>query len=154
MFFSDDMKELVRLFQKHDVHFAVCGGFAVAHYGFVRATMDFDLLVLPDENNAVKIMAALKDFGFGNAPIEKTAFLRLGSAITLGVQPNQIDLLTSMSSRPTADIISNAETTSIKDITLKVVSLEDLLFAKKESDRPKDRIDIEELERAQQMNRE
>lgn len=30
MFFSDDMKELVELFVKHEVQFAVCGGFAVA----------------------------------------------------------------------------------------------------------------------------
>jgi len=30
MFFSDDMRELVLLFQKHNVDFAVCGGFAVA----------------------------------------------------------------------------------------------------------------------------
>jgi hypothetical protein len=48
MFFSNDMKELVGLFLKHEVEFAVCGGFAVAYYGYVRATMDFDLLVLTD----------------------------------------------------------------------------------------------------------
>jgi len=61
MFFSDDMKDLVTLFQKYSVEFAVCGGFAVAHYGFVRATMDFDLLVLPSEANAKKIVAASYD---------------------------------------------------------------------------------------------
>jgi hypothetical protein len=60
MYFFEDMKDLVLLFQKHGVVFAVCGGFAAAHYGFVRATMDFGLLVLPDEVNANNIMAACR----------------------------------------------------------------------------------------------
>jgi len=98
MFFSDDMKDLVGLFEKHDVRYAVCGGFAVAHHGFIRATMDFDLLVLPDRRNARAIMAAL------------------------AVQ--------------------------IHGISMKVVSYEDLLFAKRESSRAKDRIDAEELARS------
>jgi hypothetical protein len=37
MFFSDDMRELVRLFDKHEVRFAVCGEFAVAYYGYIRS---------------------------------------------------------------------------------------------------------------------
>ena len=147
MFFSDDMRELVSLFKKHDVDFAVCGGFAVAHYGFVRATMDFDLLVQPGRENARRIMAALEDFGFGNTGISEDAFQKPGTAITLGAQPNQIDLLTSMSTQPTQEILSHAETVRIKDIMMKVVSYQDLLFAKQEAGRAKDRIDYEELKR-------
>jgi predicted nucleotidyltransferase len=145
MFFSDDMKALVSLFQKHQVEFAVCGGFAVAHYGFVRATMDFDLLVTPGDTNGRKIMAALNEFGFGQSGVTVEAFLEPGAAITLGSQPNQIDLLTSMSSQPTEQIIGNAQLVIIKGLEMKVVSYEDLLFAKKTSGRPKDRIDFEEL---------
>jgi hypothetical protein len=147
MLFSDDMKELVGLFEKHDVRYAVCGGFAVAHYGFIRATMDFDLLVLPDRRNAEAIMAALGEFGFGGAGIEEAVFLEMGTAVTLGVQPNQIDLLTSMSSQPTAEVIANAGVMQIQGLPVKVVSYEDLLFAKRESGRAKDRIDAEELAR-------
>jgi predicted nucleotidyltransferase len=150
MFFSDDMKDLVALFLKHDVQFAVCGGFAVAHYGYVRATMDFDLLVVPDEENAKKIMAALTDFGFGDAGISEAAFCSTGTAVTLGAQPNQIDLLTSMSSKAPRELIENAVTVGFQDMTLKVVAYEDLLEAKRESDRPKDRVDVEELIRLRQ----
>ena len=145
MFFSDDMKELVLLFQNHGVEFAICGGFAVAHYGFIRATMDFDILVLPDQENAKKIMSALTDFGFGAAGITEEVFHSPGTAITLGSQPNQIDLLTSMSRQSTREIISHAENAEIMGIWMKVVSLDDLLFAKKNTGRSKDRIDYEEL---------
>jgi predicted nucleotidyltransferase len=147
VYFSDDMRELVQLFQKHDVEFAVCGGFAVAHYGFVRMTMDFDLLVSPSVENACRIMTALTEFGFGDAGFSERDFLNPGVAVTLGEQPNQIDLLTSMSSYPAADIIDRANQAELEGLRLKVVAYDDLLAAKREAGRAKDRIDAEELER-------
>lgn len=147
MFFSDDMQELVRLFQKHNVDFAVCGGFAVAHYGFVRMTMDFDLLVRPGLENAVRIMSALTAFGFGEAGICEKDFLESGAAVTLGEQPNQIDLLTSMSSVPAGEIIDRAVKARIGDVLVNIVGYDDLIAAKQEAGRAKDRIDLEELKR-------
>ncbi len=147
MFFSDDMRELVQLFQKHGIEFAVCGGFAVAHYGYVRMTMDFDLLVLPSIGNAERIMAALDEFGFGDAGFAVETFINPGAAIALGEQPNQIDLLTSMSSQPTAEILEQAGVVEIEGLEMKVVSYSDLLAAKKEAGRGKDLVDVEELEK-------
>ena len=147
MLFSEDMRELVTLFQKHEVAFAVCGGFAVAHYGFIRMTMDFDLLILPEEHNARKILSALDEFGFGNVGFSIDSFLSPGSVITLGEQPNQIDLLTSMSSQSTADILRHSKYVDVEGIRMKVVNYKDLIRAKREAGRAKDRIDAEELER-------
>ena len=147
MYFSDDMRELLRLFNKHGVDFAVCGGFAVAHYGFVRMTMDFDLLVNPNQDNAKRIMSALEEFGFGEVGLSIDDFLQAGAAVTLGEQPNQIDLLTSMSSIPAGEILGRAVTTHMEDVEVKVVAYEDLIVAKQEADRPKDRIDLDELRR-------
>lgn len=147
MYFSDDMCELVLLFNKHGVEFAVCGGYAVAHYGFVRMTMDFDLLVNPNPENAQRIMAALEEFGFGQAGMSSDDFLEHGVAVTLGEQPNQIDLLTSMSSVPAGEILQRAIKARIGEIEVKMVSCDDLIIAKQESSRPKDRIDLEELKR-------
>lgn len=151
MLFSDDMRQFIAILQQHGVKFAVCGGFAVAHHGFLRATMDFDLLVLPDVDNARRIMSALEDFGFGGAGVPESAFLSPGTAITLGAQPNQIDLLTSMGPRPTEEIIARAIDGKIGELTVPIVSLDDLLHAKKASGRAKDRIDAEELERIRRL---
>lgn len=147
MYFSDDMRELVLLFKKHKVDFAVCGGFAVAHYGFVRMTMDFDLLVNPSSDNAKRIMSALEEFGFGQVGVSAEDFQEPGTAVTLGEQPNQIDLLTSMSSVPAGKILDRAVITFIEEVEVKVVSYEDLIDAKREAGRPKDRIDLDELKR-------
>ncbi len=147
MHFSDDVRELILLFKKHNVDFAVCGGFAVAHYGFVRMTMDFDLLVNPSKDNAKRIMMALEEFGFGQVGVSAGDFEKPGTAVSLGEQPNQIDLLTSMSSVPAGEILDRAATTRIGKIEVKVVSYNDLIVAKQEADRPKDRIDLDELKR-------
>jgi len=151
MFFSDDMRELIVFFFYFCVDFAVCGGFAVAHYGFIRMTMDFDLLVLPSPENAEKIVDALNEFGFGDAGFSIETFMEPGAAITLGEQPNQIDLLTSMSSQPTAEILGQANVVEIEGVEMKVVAYRDLLSAKKEAGRGKDLIDIEELEKLREI---
>lgn len=151
MQFSDDMRALVSLFKKYNVEFAVCGGFAVGHYGYVRMTMDFDLLVAPGEINGKRIMAALEEFGFGEAGIAVDDFREMGTAITLGEQPNQIDLLTSMSSADTHNILSRASSTLLNGVQVKVVSYADLIAAKEESSRGKDRADVEELRRLHQQ---
>lgn len=142
---SGDMHDFLELLIKHRVQFALCGGFAVTYYGFIRTTMDIDILVYPSTANASRIMQALTEFGFGNAGIAPLAFESPGAVITLGAQPNQIDLLTSMSTESADAVFGGLHFTEIWGMRIPVVSRRSLLRAKKEAGRPKDRIDYEEL---------
>jgi hypothetical protein len=142
---SPDMRDFLELLTKHGVQFALCGGFAVTYYGFIRTTMDIDILVYPSAANAARIMQALAEFGFGNAGIAASAFESPGAVITLGAQPNQIDLMTSMSTESADAVFADLHITEIWGMPIPVVSRRSLLQAKKEADRPKDRIDYEEL---------
>lgn len=142
---SPDMHDFLELLIKHGVQFALCGGFAVSYYGFIRTTMDIDILVFPSADNAARIMQALAEFGFGKAGIMPSAFERPGAVITLGAQPNQIDLLTSMSTEAADAIFADLQRAQIWGMTIPVVSRRSLMQAKKEAGRPKDRIDYEEL---------
>jgi predicted nucleotidyltransferase len=143
---SRDIRDLLRLFRKHDVNFAVCGGHVVAFHGYPRVTMDVDLLVVPTPENAGRIMQALREFGFGKAGIPEAAFHKKGTAVTLGVQPNQVDILTSMSRTPAHDILSRAVVGRLAGVPVRFVGLNDLLAAKKEAGRRKDLADIEGLQ--------
>ncbi len=143
---TDDFREFITLLHKYDVSFAICGGHAVAFYGFPRLTMDFDILILPNEVNAKKLMMALSDFGFGNIPqLNENLFQNEGTVFSLGVQPNQIDLLTSMSSQSVEDIFSHKVEGTLDGLNVYYVSKDDLIRAKKEANRLKDQLDIEEL---------
>ena len=142
---SSDLQEFLRLLNQHGVEFALCGGHAVAYHGYSRLTLDVDLLVLPTNENARRLSLVLKDFGFGDAGIPLAAFAQEGTAVSLGVQPNQIDLLTSMSSQPTAEVIRNSVPALFAGIPIRVAAKPDLIRAKRESGRPKDLADLHEL---------
>lgn len=142
---SPDMRVLLQLLLQHEVRFALCGGFAVSYHGFIRTTMDLDLLIHPSPENAARMMRALEAFGFGAAGIPETAFTKRGTAVTLGVQPNQIDLLTSISTEPEDEVFADLVFADLWGMRIPVVSRRALLRAKQEAGRPKDRIDFDEL---------
>src|SRR6266436_497643 len=63
----DDFKELLSIFNAHNVKYLVVGGYAVSFHAQPRATKDIDLLIKPDAGNATAVYAALAKFG---APLE------------------------------------------------------------------------------------
>ena len=144
---TEDFKDFLKLLQKYKVKFLVCGGHAVGFYGYPRLTMDFDLLIEPDKENAVKLINALNEFGFGKCGITESAFLKEGTAVTLGSQPNQIDLLTSVGCVSTYEVFKHAVEGKLEDFNILYISKEDLIKCKKAAGRLKDLADVEELEK-------
>lgn len=142
-----DMLDLIALFRKNRVRFAVVGGFAVIRYGYVRMTQDVDFLLFPSEKNAERIQKSLTEFGFGNAGIRWEYFKREGTAVHLGVEPNRIDLLTSLKGLSNRVIFNNARRIDCSGIKVPMIARKDLIRVKKTSGRLKDRADAEELER-------
>lgn len=145
MLFSADMKKLIWLFEEHDVDYTLVGGHAVNFYGYVRATQDMDLLVLPTAENAGRIMDALSAFGFGGAGIPRELFERDQGAVHLGVEPNRIDILTSLKGIDNTRIFKGAQRVEIDGVAVNIISLEDLVQVKLSSDRPRDLADADEL---------
>lgn len=145
MLFTPDMRELLRLFGEHNVEYCLVGGFAVNYYGYVRTTQDIDLLVHPTQENSSRVMAALADFGFGSAGIPEGLFEQEGSAIHLGNEPNRIDLLTSLRGVSNRAVFDATQQIELEGVTVNIISLRHLLEAKRNSDRARDRADVDEL---------
>lgn len=93
---SKDSEELFAYLNAHDVRFLIVGAYAVAFHARPRFTKDIDLLVEPSEENSLRILAALEDFGFGGLGLRSTDFSVSGQVIQLGYPPNRIDLLTAI----------------------------------------------------------
>ena len=70
MALNRDLKEFLQLLVKHDVEFMLVGAHAVAVHGFPRNTEDIDFWIKRDYANAVKVIAALDDFGFGGLDLK------------------------------------------------------------------------------------
>ena len=63
MIFTQDMKDLIEIMERHEVEYVLVGGFAVNFYGYVRTTHDVDILVNPSFENARKMVkTAAKNF--------------------------------------------------------------------------------------------
>jgi len=145
MLLSDDMLELISLFRAHEVDFVIIGGVAVNAYGYSRVTQDLDILLLPGESNAARIMAALNAFGFGDAGIHASHFEYPGNAIHLGIEPNRIDLLTHVYKVSSQRIFENLVEREVGGISLPMIHFDDLIDVKKKSPRLRDHADAEEL---------
>ena len=85
MIFTKDMKDFIEILKHNKVKHVLIGGFAVNYWGYVRTTQDIDILIFPSRKNAIKMMKALQEFGFGNAGIPLECFEKEGSAVHLGV---------------------------------------------------------------------
>src|SRR5262249_31146301 len=94
---SKGLREFVALLNSNGVDYLVVGAFAVAWYGYPRFTADLDILIRPDGANAARLIGALNQFGFASLRITEDDLVKEGQIIQLGVKPNRIDILTSMS---------------------------------------------------------
>ncbi len=152
MLLSADMRELIALFRRHHVRYLLVGGHAVNYYGYVRTTQDLDLLIFPSTENAVRIMNALSDFGFGGAGIPTQLFEQEGGAVHLGVEPNRIDILTSLKGVSNNEVFADAQAVEIDGATVSIISFDHLVEVKRRSDRPRDLADADELSKINDPN--
>src|SRR5271156_5028279 len=94
---SRDLKEFVGCLNSNRVEFVIVGALAVSWHGFPRYSGDIDFLVRPSHENALRLTAALDQFGFGSLGITLEDLSVENRVIQLGVEPNRIDLMTSIS---------------------------------------------------------
>ena len=155
--------DILRALADTGVQFVLVGGFAVQLHGFVRATLDLDLVLAMDDANLTKFIDVAKKFGL--APIIPVSIDSLKNAKQIDqwhkekgmlafalrepqVSGSVIDVLV----RPevTFDALQvDASTVDLFGRSVKVASIEHLLFMKRIANRPKDRIDVEALEKIQ-----
>ena len=65
----DELRSLLRVLQREELAYALCGGLAVAVYGIVRATEDIDLLVEKASLGRVRAVAEGLGFRFQRKPL-------------------------------------------------------------------------------------
>ena len=142
-----DFKELLESLNRHKVRYLVVGGYAVGFHGWSRTTNDIDIVIAGDIANAEQMVAALREFGFGETGLSADLFMRPNSLVTLGVEPVAIDILNYLKGVDLGGAFDNAMVVQVEDIEVRVVSYQDLLANKRAVDRLQDKIDVEKLEK-------
>ena len=143
--FSQDFSEFVELLNKHNAEYLIVGGYAVGLHGHPRYTGDLDIWLNPTEENAIKILKCVNEFGFSSFNLKVEDFTKEGNIIQLGYPPLRIDLLTEIDGVSFSDWFENRKVVDIDDLKDNFIGYQDLLKNKKETGRPKDLDDIDNL---------
>ena len=143
------------------VDFVVIGGFAGIAHGSARMTYDLDILFAPDTGNLDALGGLLVDLGAKLRGIEEdvpfvpdSRTLKQVRVLTLDTPHGPLDVLVEPSGAPRYETVRRrAERVPLEGVTVLVASLDDLIAMKRAAGRPKDLLDIEELEAIRRLRR-
>lgn len=143
---SRDFKEFIEFLNSNRVEYLLIGGYAVAIHGHPRYTKDLDIWVNRTEENAVRLLRALDEFGFGSSGLTLEDLMRDNSLIQLGVPPNRIDILNAPDGVEFGTCYQSKIEIEIEGVAINVIDLENLILNKTASGRHQDLADVEALE--------
>jgi hypothetical protein len=143
-----DFRDLLAEFARFEVSYVLLGGYAVGYYAEPRATKDLDLLVSIEGENRDRLARALGRFGAPPNVTKAAAKLGPNEIVYMGVPPLRIDILVSADGINTDDVIGRAETISLGELEVSLISRLDLVANKTASGRPQDIADVAALERS------
>lgn len=104
-----------------------------------------DIWLNPTQENAELILRSVNEFGFSSFNLSVSDFTKPGNVIQLGYPPLRIDLLTEIDGVTFNDCYKNRNEVLIDDLNVNFIGYHDLLQNKRQSARPKDIDDIDNL---------
>jgi hypothetical protein len=133
------------LLKEHEVRYLLIGGYAVSYHGYIRATGDMDIWIAIHPDNAHKIVAVLKAFGFDHPELNEDLFLHENKILRMGVPPVRLEITTSISGVQFDECYQARVVDMLDEVEVSLIDLENLKKNKKASGRPKDLVDFQKL---------
>ena len=140
-----DFVDFVNLCNKYEVEYLVIGGYAVSFHGYPRATKDLDICIKISEENAIKMLQVINDFGFASLNLTKEDFLQRDLIIQLGHEPVRIDIINDLTGVPFEKAWENKKEIVFEGVTINFIGYTDLIKVKENSGRPQDVADVSKL---------
>ncbi len=140
-----DFKEFLRLLNAHQVEYLLIGGYAVAYFGYPRATADMDIWIAMHPANAQKTVTVLKEFGFDLPDLSVELFLKEWQIIRLGMPPVRIEISTTISGVNFRECFAERVSGELDGEKVNLISLNHLKTNKRASGRHQDLADLENL---------
>ena len=136
------------IFNEKNVRYLTIGGLAVNIYGYTRNTGDIDILLEDTTENRINLSAAFKQIGIGDFPqIETMQFVAGYTDFTISYDL-RLDVMTSIKGLENAnfdELLQNATIVYLNEVPVYFIDYDSLILAKKATNRLKDQLDIEEL---------
>jgi predicted nucleotidyltransferase len=143
---NEDYRDMLHALSDEKVKFLLVGAYALAAYGYLRATMDIDIWVMPSHQNADAVLRALRRFGAPLHNLTKEDLQKEGTIFQIGVAPRRIDIITAASGLQFDETYRRSLSVNIEGIEVHIPAIDDLICNKRAVGRTKDLADAEELE--------
>jgi len=138
-----DTKGLLKSLKDHDVDFVIIGATAFPVHGYARATLDIDIFIRPESENAKRTWSALNDFGFDLSEITIDDLLKKKLLIRQYIV--EADFHPFVKGTSFEKIWGNKVEAEFGETKVFFASLNDLIEMKKASGRPQDLEDLKYL---------
>ncbi len=142
---NKDFKDILQCLLEENVEFLLIGAYALAAYGYPRATKDLDIWVHASETNAPRIRNSLAKFGAPMNQIDQQEFLQEGIVLQIGIAPVRIDITTKIDGVSFNEAYPNRGEVQIENLNVPIISRADLIRNKEASGRPQDLVDAQML---------
>jgi hypothetical protein len=153
---DEEMLQLWKSLHNAGVEYLMVGGFATNLHGFSRTTADLDIWIKDNKDNRKKLGQVLKRLKLGDYKnIETMDFLAGWSAIPMssGFELDIMTRLKSFRAENFEECYNAAPIAVIYDIPIRFLHINHLIQEKKTCGRPKDMLDIIELEKIKGANK-
>ena len=140
-FATPEFSELLNIFNEHEVRYLVVGGFAVMVYSEPRYTKDLDVWIEASAENAVRVVAALREFGAPLDGLTEKDFSESGF-YQMGRPPSRIDIMMSIDGVGFESAWENRHAAQFRGVLVSFIGKQDLILNKESAGRLQDLADI------------
>jgi hypothetical protein len=148
--FDEELIEFWQSLTKNKVEFIMIGGIATNLHGFSRTTSDVDLWIKDSKKNRLQVLFALKEIGLDYIEdLENYEFIP-GWASFRTISGIELDIMTYIKGFPQErfdECLKLASIATILDLKIPFLHINHLIEAKIATDRGKDKVDVEELQK-------
>jgi len=138
-----DIENLLKLLNARKVEFVIIGATAFPVHGYARATLDIDLFIRPELENARRTLQALKEFGYDVTDLNADDLL--SKKVLIRQYLLETDIHPFVQGVTFDRVWKNRVSGTYGNEKVYYASLDDLIMMKKAAGRPKDIEDLKFL---------
>lgn len=144
----EEIINIWKIFEDKNVKYIIIGGFAVNIYGYTRNTGDLDILIEDTLDNRKNLRKAFIEIGIGDfESIETMQFIPGWTDFTLffGLRLDVMTSIKGLENISFQELLDKATKVIMGNVVVNFIDYDNLVKAKKATNRLKDQLDLEEL---------
>jgi hypothetical protein len=154
---DDELLRFWKVLNENKVRYIMVGGFATRFHGFNRNTDDLDMWLEDTIENRKNLRTSFSELGYGDfSSLEMMQFVPGWTNFSIG-GGIELDIMTSMKGLENisfSDCLSMASLADLEGVEVPFLHINHLIENKKIVNRPKDQVDVIELEKIRKIREE